>query len=117
MDATLWIYLGVCTYPVVKNLCNFHTLSLFLYHFLLLVLWQYALLSLFYARSRCTGQEERNILQLLSGTVHRYNLYHNYPKAYTLLLFQPDRALRANRKYGRVRFYAPAGLGREALTR
>ncbi|KAE8752656.1 hypothetical protein FOCC_FOCC000778, partial [Frankliniella occidentalis] len=54
---------------------------------------------------------------MLSGTVHRYYIYHNYPKAYTLLLFQPDRALRANSKHGRVRFHAPAGLGREALTR
>lgn len=60
-------------------------------------------------------QEEWNLLQLLSGAVHRHYICGDNKEADAILFLQFDRAVRLDRQHGSVGLHTAAGLGREAL--
>lgn len=67
--------------------------------------------------NRRAGQTQRNLLQLLSGTIHRHHIRHHHPAPDAVLFFQFNRTMRANCINGAARICAAARFGRKTIAR
>lgn len=67
--------------------------------------------------SRYAGEEEHDNVSVLSGTVRRHHVHDTDTQEDPLLLFQSDRALRADIEYGPTGLHPAARFRREAHPR
>ena len=64
---------------------------------------------------RGARQAERDLLQLLPRTLHRYHICHSDPAQNFVLLFQSNRSVRLDCFHGFVGLHLATGLGRETF--
>lgn len=67
--------------------------------------------------SRYAGEEEHDNVSVLSGTVRRHHVHDTDTQEDPLLLFQSDRALRADIEHGPTGLHPAARFRREAHPR
>jgi len=67
--------------------------------------------------SRYAGEEEHDNVSVLPGAIRRRHVYDTDTQEDPLLLFQPDRALRADIEHGPTGLHSAARFRREAHPR